>query len=624
MIRRRKFLGFGFTDEIAKVTSATKSFKHSHNNDWKDVLIPNYTPEDRTGLEKSFWRVTTFVCITLFCFFALFLKLFQLQIAEGSHNRELADGNRIVVKVVHAPRGVIFDRNGKVIAANSPGFRLTDPETKKTIYLTREEALEMEVNNDSRAAHLEVDTVRTYPEKEKLAHVLGYVGEISVAELKDQKYRNYRSGDRIGKSGLESYYEHLLRGKDGGEIIEIDAQGKKLRTIRTISPIAGQDLYITIDSDLQTQAYQILKESTVKSKSCCAALVAMSPQDGQILALVSFPSFDPNIFTDNQRSDEITKIFTHPDSPVLNRVIGGVYPPGSTFKIVSSLAALASGKITENTQYEDTGQVFLGPYSFANWYFTQHGKTEGLVNVVKALKRSNDTYYYKIAQVIGEKPLIEWSRKLLLGQSLGIDLGGEVSGLVPDNEWKEKTVGQSWYPGDTLHLSIGQGFLLTTPLQVLGMTSFIAGDGKLYKPTLFLKTARNGNQTIQEFTPSLLLTNIAEESDIKVIKRGLEEVTADGGTAWPFLGFPIKTAGKTGTAEFGDPDDKTHAWYTAYAPSDEPKIALTVLVEGGGEGSSVTGPIAKEVLRWYLSPDKRELLKDIYSGVSSSAQILGE
>jgi len=575
-------------------------------SDWTDSFLPNFRGDTKRR-SSSIWTPTFLSAICIILFFILFLRLFTLQIVQGRVNRELADSNRIKVKIIHAPRGVIFDRNGKILAANSPAFRL-----KKKL-ITREEALELEVKNDPGISELEVDNVRSYPMGEELAHVIGYVGQISDQQLKNPLYKHYSTGDRIGQAGVEAQYESVLRGIDGGEIIEVDSKGKKLRTLRLNSPIPGQNVYLTIDASLQDKIYSLMKDALVKVSSCCGAAVAMDPNNGQILALLSFPSFDPNLFTKNQDEAGITDIFSRTDSPILNRAISGAYPPGSTFKIVTSLAALTSGKVTPQTLVQDNGVMYLGTFKFTNWYFTQYGKTEGPVDLNKAIKRSNDTYFYWVGQTLGEKYLGDFAKKLLLGSKLGIDLPGEISGLIPDNDWKKKTFGEVWYPGDTLHMAIGQGYVLTTPLQVLGMTAYIAGEGKLYKPHLLI-----------EFKPKLLLSNLTDPKWVKLVAQGLEEVPKEGGTAWPFFSFPISTAGKTGTAEYGDPKNRTHGWYTSYAPSNDPKIAMTVLVEGGGEGSTVAAPIVKEAYRWYFSPDKNKLIQDVSSSATESGKTLGE
>ncbi|MBI2039820.1 penicillin-binding protein 2 [Candidatus Microgenomates bacterium] len=622
---RKKSLGYAFRDELAKVSFPSKKVKNKNeDSNWTDYLLPNFGSEfKQTKLVSSPFRTILILSVCLVIFAIILMRLFHLQIVKGKDNRELADGNRIGVKVIHAPRGVIFDRNGKILAANSPAFRLFDETTQRAKLISREEALEFEVNDDPRAQSLEIDSVRNYPMGEKTAHILGYVGEISQDQLKSGQFKGYRMGDRIGLSGIEAQYESLLRGADGGEIIEVDSKGVKIRTLRKTPPISGQNIYLAIDADLQDKVYQKTLETLIKVNSCCGAVVAMEPASGQILALLSFPTFDPNLFTRGIDEGEINRIFSHPNSPILNRAIAGTYPPGSTFKIVSALAALSSGKITPQTVFEDSGVIYLGTFRFSNWYFNQYGKTEGLVNLIKALKRSNDTYFYRVGQTIGEQGLIDWSKKLLLGQTMGIDLPGEETGLVPDEAWKQKALNLPWYPGDTLHLSIGQGFILTTPLQILGVTSFVSADGSLFKPQL-LKRVESGGKVLKEFKPQILLKGIVPKSDVSVIKEGLKEAAKSGGTAWPFFTFPIETAGKTGTAEYGDPKDRTHAWYTSFAPVDDPKIVMTVLIEGGGEGSSVAAPIVKEALRWYLSEDKNNLIKDIYPQATDSGRSLGE
>jgi penicillin-binding protein 2 len=631
---KRRFLGISFInkfgslsskrsfqasliDELSKVTPSSGHFKNHNNPEWKDLLLPNFNP-DKNILVPSTWRPVFLACLTILAFFAIFIRLFHLQVVRGQENRNLADGNRIQIRTIHAPRGVIFDRNNKILAQNNPGFRLVEKQPNgetRFRYVSREDTLALEVRNDPLFDSLEVDSIRLYPLGEKTAHVLGYVGEITAEELSDPMYKEkYQQGDRIGRGGVEETYESILKGVDGGEVIEVDAQGKKLRTLRQVEAIPGQNLVLSIDAQLQRFAYDQLDNQIKKVGSCCGALVIQDPQSGQILSLVSIPSFNPK---------DLTSALNSPNSPILNRVIAGVYPPGSTFKIASSLAGLASGKITPSTVFEDTGQVDLGPFKFTNWYFTQYGKTEGAVDMVKALQRSNDTYYYRMSLQTGEKLMGEVAKKLGMGKKLGIDVPGEETGLVPDNEWKQKQLDEVWYPGDTLHLSIGQGFLLTTPLQISNLVSAIAADGKIYTPHLAVHAAdTNGNLTKEFKFPET--EKLFKSEEVDVIKKGLELVPQNGGTAWPFFNFPIKTAGKTGTAEFGDPKDRTHAWYTSYAPLEDPRIAITVLIEAGGEGSTHASPVAKEIYRYYFSEDKNDLIKDIGIVASDSARILGE
>lgn len=609
--------GKAFNDEFKKIHRASG---HFHNKKFQglnvsDNLFFSEIDEDFTPPINSWMRSIIGVFFIL-AFSLMIGRLFHLQVVKGSENLDLADSNRIQVKVIHAPRGVIYDRNGKILAQNEPGFRLFNPETpnEKPQLISREEYLKMEAGNDGRLRNLEIDSIRNYLLNEKTSHVLGYLGEITEEELKTEKYANYKLGDKIGRGGVEEAYEKTLKGVDGGEIIEVDAAGRTLRTIRKKDAIPGQSLVLTIDGGLQEQAYEKLKEALEKSKSCCGAAVVTDPNTGEVLSLVSFPAFNPK---------NLAEALTAPNAPILNRAIAGVYPPASTFKIVSGLAGLESGKITAETKYEDTGVMALGPFTFSNWYFSQYGrKEEGLMDLAFALKRSNDIYFYQLGQTVGEKGMADTARRLGFGRKVGIDILGEEAGLIPDPEWKDKVIGEVWYPGDNLHMAIGQGFLLTTPLQISNLISFVASDGKQFPPHLGLEIIDAQKNSVKKFKYDPLNQPVNQDY-LRLIKRGLEEVPKQGGTAWPFFTFPITTAGKTGTAEFGDLK-KTHAWYTAYAPVDKPRITATVLLEGGGEGSTNASPVVKEIFRYYFSEDKFNLIKDIGVIATESARTLGE
>lgn len=613
MARRYKFkFGNAFPDELAKVSQRSNIRRSKNVNSVTDFI--SVEPMELDTPNMSDWRRVSFVIFYALALCFILARLFKLQIIEGSSNRELADSNRIQIKTIHAPRGVIYDRNGRIMAQNEPGFRLSEPGGGRRAfkYISRDEALKLEVAGDAKFQNLEVDSLRAYPLGLAAPHILGFISEISESELADEAFAGYKAGDRIGKGGVEQTYEKFLKGTDGGEIIETDAQNKKLRTLRRNEPIPGHNLYLTIDSSLQEYVYKILKEEVQKLGVCCAVAVAQDPNSGEILALVSVPSFNPK---------DVSSMLGQKNSPFLNRAIAGAYPPGSTFKIVSALSGLESGKISESTNYEDTGIINLGPYTYSNWYFTQYGKTEGKVDLVKALQRSNDTFFYYLGQSVGEKNIADMSRRLGFGKISGIDLPGESEGVVPDNDWKVKNIGDVWYPGDTLHMAIGQGFVLVTPLQISSLASFVASGGQKFPPRLALKIAKPQGGIVKEFKFDPAKETIRKEN-LELVKKGLEQVTKPGGTAWPFFNFPISVAGKTGTAEFGDAKNKTHAWFTAYAPSNEPKVAVTVLVEAGGEGSSVAAPVAKEILRWYFSPDKTNLIKDNLD-VSQSAKQSG-
>lgn len=505
-------------------------------------------------------------------------RLFFLQIIKGEDYRSLAEGNRVKKEIIHAPRGIIYDRNGYPLVRNIPGFRIKEDNGKLKI-LSREEALAIQVKGGQ---DLEIDSLREYLYPEEFAHVLGYLGEGEADEL-------------IGKSGIEEENEEILAGVDGARLIEVDARGWELRVLGEIKARSGQDLKTSLDLSLQKKAFQAMQDVER------GAIVVSDPRNGEILALVSKPSFNPNLFTLGESSasgEKAEKILIDKNYPLFNRAISGTYPPGSTFKIITAAAGLENGLIDEKTQIEDVGILRIGNFSFPNWYFMQYGKLEGLLDIVGAIKRSNDIFFYKVAEMVGLERLGEMARKFGLGQTLGIDLQGEAAGLFPSEEWKIKNIGDKWYLGDTYHLGIGQGYLLVTPLQMNAWTAVIANGGTVYRPHL-VKSSASAKASADK-------QNFLKPESINLIKEGMREACMSGGTGWPLFNFKVKdreiqTACKTGTAEFGDPKDRTHAWFTVFAPLEDPQIVVTVLVEGGGEGSNVAAPIAKQVLEeWFL------------------------
>jgi len=506
-----------------------------------------------------------FFWFMLFSFFGiLFFRLFWLTIIEGDKNRVLADGQRIRLVKIRAPRGEIFDRNGKLLTRNIPLFRKCETENEKCQEITREEALDLEVQG--KESQIQIDVGRDYLYGEATAHLLGYLGEASKEEIESGRWK---AGDFLGKTGVEEAYEKVLGGKDGAELLEVDTWGRTVRKIGQKEPVAGKTITLSIDADLQNVAFRALEGKK-------GAVVAQNPKTGEILALVSSPSFDPNQITE--------KDLLSPDNPFFNRAISGNYPPGSTFKIVTSAAALEEGKITGDTKIEDSGVITVGRYRYANWYFTQYGKTEGIVNVVWALKRSTDTFFYKVGEWVGAKKLVEWGRRFGLGRVLGIDIPGESAGFLPDPD-------KDWFLGNTYHLSIGQGNLGLTPLQVNAVTAMIASGGKLCKPRV-LKMEEGKTGDCQDID--------LKKETINLISAGMREACSLGGTAFPLFNFTPPVACKTGTAEFDDPRGRTHAWLTAFAPVGNPEIVVTALVEAGGEGSRVAAPIVRKVLEEYF------------------------
>lgn len=549
--------------------------------------------------------------------FFIILRLFFLQIVQGSYFRMLSDGNRIKTIYIHAPRGIIFDRNGKPLVYNVPGFRETvDGKTK---LVSQEEAIELIAKGNK---SLEIDSLRQYPDKEASAHLLGYLGQISEDELKRAEFAGYQAGEVIGKIGIERQYENFLKGVDGKQLAEVDSQGKIIRKLGETDATAGRNITLTVDSDLQKKAYETLKK--VKR----GAVVVSTPK-GEILAMVSVPSFDPNLFTlgssyktaTDSAYPTIESLFTDPEAqPFLNRPITGLYPPGSTFKIITAAAGLEDKVIDKNYIVKDTGIVRIGEFSFANWYYTNNGGMDGDVNVVKGLKRSNDIFFYKLAEKIGIEKLSGMAKKFGIDKGLGIDLDGEARGVVPTDAWKRKNIGEQWYLGDTYHMGIGQGYLLATPLEVNSWAQTIAANGTLYKPHI-----------LKDLGHEVIKGNLLNDSTIKLVRQGMIEACAPTGTAYPLFNFKVKNkdlvidgrnilevkessvsgnfkeyreipvACKTGTAQHGGEETLPHAWITLFAPAYDPEIVITVLAEESGEGSQIAGPIAKEILTEWFS-----------------------
>jgi len=417
-------------------------------------------------------------------------------------------------------------------------------------------------------------------------------GGLIVTMPSEKDFRNKKLGP---------YLEKYLKGVDGRKLVEVDALGRELQVIGMEEPKSGPNLFLTIDGELQKVMSSSLKAGLDKVHSKVGVVIAQDPNSGQILGLVSLPSFDPNLFT--QKRPELTALFADSFSPLLNRATAGLYPPGSLFKIITSTAGLLTGKIDANTKFEDTGIMYLGPYSFANWYFTSYGKKEGLLDIVGAIKRSNDIFFYKVGQLVGEEKLAEFAHLFGLGEKTGIDLPVEEAGLVPTSWWKEKEKGLPWYPGDTLHMAIGQGDILTTPLQISDLVCSVANGGRLFRPFLGWKLEQEGEGF--EFKPKIIKEDLGGEETLGLIQEGMKQACSQGGTGWPFFDFQPEVGCKTGSAEFGPStgsgQGKTHAWFTAFAPFEKPQIVVTVLVEGGGEGSSVAGPIAKEILKYWFN-----------------------
>jgi penicillin-binding protein 2 len=606
--------------------------------------------------DDSWWlgmgRLLMFVTVLCILMFILLWRLFDLTVIQGHHYRMLADGNRTRELIRHAPRGILKDRTGKPLVENVPYYRLLKPCSDTGIAdcvtpISREEGDMLLTEGLPPGTFLEVDYRREYLYPEIASHLIGYTGELSLDELGDEYYklRYYRLGDRVGRTGAEAVFEDKLRGRDGKELVEVDAQGRIVRTLGRDREIAGEDITLSVDISLQQSA------SDAFPKQDNGAVVVTKPQTGEVLVLYSNPTFDINAFSSGLTDSGYNNIQNDPSRPLFDRAVGGVYPPGSIFKIVTSLAALEEGVIRQGTTVMDTGVITVGQFRFPNWYFIQYGRTEGAVDIIKALQRSNDIFFYKIGEWLGITKLVTWAHKVGIGKPLGIELGGEASGLMPDPAWKKERFNtpadqsarnDEWYLGDTYHISIGQGYLLVTPLQANIWTNVVANSGILCRPTIRKVTGNGKNET------DCRNLNVRKNT-IALIDEGMRRACETGGTGWPLFNFGIRGKGeggslenatsastlnalpfslipvacKTGTAEYGDPKNNTHAWFTAFAPvpdtaksidgtgqtpvsdninsiSGDPELTVTVLVEGAGEGSSVAAPVAKKIFEeWF-------------------------
>lgn len=587
------------------------------------------------------------LCLVL-AFLVISSRIVFLQIVKGSEYRSLAEGNKSRTTFILAPRGLVLDKFGAVIVGNIPSFELVgvpsqmpkDPAelnrvlNELSMVLGKNKAdLEQIIGKmDKQSGFAQTvmenipkdqalilisqtgkfpgfatqdNAIREYMDPLVFTHLTGYTGKITREELDARKDKKYLLNDYIGKTGLESYYEDYLRGIPGKRQTEIDASGKVRDDLPKILPINGNDLKTTIDYQLQKKLYESLNSIMSRGRAKKAAAIATNPQTGEVLALVSLPSFDSNWFARGVTADEYKSLINDASHPLVNRVLSGTYPPGSTVKPMLAIAALTEGLITTKTKILDDGVIRIGNFTF--YGYNRSGL--GLMDVYSAIARSSDIFFYTIGggspksdvKGLGVAKLAEWYRKFHLGQRLGIDMPSEKEGLVPDEEWKQKIKKEPWYLGDTYHVAIGQGDLLVTPLQVNSWTATIANSGKIMRPYILSQVIDPSGKVLTETKSEILSENILNPEWVKVAQDGMRQ-TVTAGSARSLNTLPIEISGKTGTAQFDARNlNLTHAWFTSYAPSNDPKIALTILVESGGEGSSVAVPIAKQVYEWYAA-----------------------
>ena len=585
----------------------------------------------------------------LFAFFVLLVRFFYVQVIQHEYYHTLAEQNRIFIVPVVPNRGLILDRNGAVLAHNFAAYTLevtptlvsdlertisdvsalveVTPKDRKRFQklleeghdfasipirtrLNDEEVARFAVNN-YRFPGVEINArlFRHYPNGEIASHVVGYIGRISdkdVDKLRNQgTAANYSASDYIGKVGLEQGYETELRGVTGYEHVETDANGKSVRTLRSILPVSGNNLTLALDARLQQIAEQAFGEHR-------GSLVAIEPSTGGVLALVSRPGFDPNLFVEGIDPQNWDVLNNSPDHPLNNRALQGVYPPGSTFKPFMALAGLELGKRKPGFTISDPGYFVLGGgggHVYRDWKAGGHGT----VDLNKAIVQSCDTYFYGLAQELGIDAIHQFIGQFGFGKLTGIDIDGEVDGLLPSQEWKQKRFQQKWFVGDTISIGVGQGYMLTTPLQLAFATAILANDGRVFRPHVVKQIQDSQTDAITIIEPQPRAEIPLSRENVKRVRDAMVDVTKPGGTAaWAGMNAKYLFAGKTGTAQViglkGQKYDedkvnerhRDHALFIAYAPADDPKIALAILVENGGHGGSTAAPIARQVLDYYL------------------------
>ena len=543
--------------------------------------------ETYTASKRQSWLSWFLKGIVILGGFILFSRLIELQIIKGSYFRILAEGNRIRRVPIIAPRGEILARGGEVLVGNR--------QVKKRVVFNPVEGYE-KLDDISEAKEDEITTewIRDYQLREAFAHAGGYLGEVGPEEVgkinaqcPDKGVR--KLGRLIGRSGLEQEYECILRGVDGEELIEVDTSGKRIRTLGRREPVPGESIKTSINYSLQKKVYELMADKP--------GAVVVTDTNGQVLAIYSSPSFDPNIFVNQVEAGKVDAVLNDKNLPMFNRAIGGLFHPGSVFKPIVAIAALEEGKIDADFVYDDPGQITIksvyGTFTYSNWYFTQYGRKEGLIGIKRAITRSTDTFFYKIGELTGIEKLEEWANLFGLDEKTGIDIPGEIAGLVPNPQWKLETRNEPWFLGNTYHVSIGQGDIALTLLGVNRAISGIAASGKICTPAL-VKEPECKNLVIHE-------------ANLELVKEGMRGACLAGGTAFTFFNFEEKTgtkvACKTGTAETEE-KGKTHAWLSVFGPVDVsaggPEIVATVMVEKGGEGAYIAGPIARGIFDFWF------------------------
>ncbi|MCK8828226.1 penicillin-binding protein 2 [Natroniella acetigena] len=592
-------------------------------------------------------RLFHFTIIIVLIFVVLFAQLYYLQIHSGESYKRLSEGNRTSILSISAPRGKIYDQTGEVLVSNELTYtvslipdevneldyvlemlerilemdkeelkeKVIDNQTDKLVRLKRnisqEELIILQENKEQiPGLIIEKIPMRKYVNDNLASHVLGYVGEISANELSNLKEQGYRTGDILGKTGLELIYEDYLRGERGRQQVEVNSLGQQLRVLGVEEPAPGDDLILNIDYQLQQTTEELLanKIRAIKEEledeehpPIGGAVIVTNPKNGDVLAMSSFPDYNPNLFSTGISRTDWEHLATDIGRPLLNRVVNTSAPPASVFKIVTAAAALEELGISGDDKFYDPGYYELAGTRFGNWYSAGQGE----IDFVDSLAWSNNTVYYELGHELykQDQTILQWyARQFGLGEKTGIDLKNEAEGLVPDPDWRrnyfQSIEDRIWYPGYTINLSIGQGNLRVSPIQLINVMNAIANDGKIYRPSLADKVVEQDGNVVREIEPELITELSLSEETIATIKEGLEGVITYGTARNNFVEMPISLAGKTGTAQTGR-NNPNHGWFGGYAPADDPEISIVVFLEYG-ISSGNTLPIVEGIMQEYF------------------------
>ncbi len=588
-------------------------------------------------LNKDYaYRLEVMMFAAIAIVFILIGRMAYLQIYKGDYYSKRAEGNRTRYTRIIAPRGIIYDCNGEELVNNKPGFiialtrssgkykpellnhlsiLLKMPQAKieeiiekskdgnEPIRLVRDASPELVTKIEENIMYLpgvliEVQPVRSYLNNELAVHALGYVGEVSEYEIEEKVYPDLKAGDIVGKFGLENYYDSYLRGTDGSFREEIDVSGRAVQIMDKVDPKPGQGLVLTIDAKLQRVAENAADKQLAALGCSACSVVVMDPYSGEIKALVSRPTFNPNWFVNGISEKNWNSINNNSSYPMTDKAIAGEYPPGSTFKIVTGSAALQENKVKPNELIYDSGRHWLVDMRNAG------GEALGYINFKTALSASDNVYFYEMGNRLGIDLLDKYAKDFGFGKKTGIDLHGEASGLIASPAYKQKVFKEDWFLGDTFNAAIGQGFTLVTPIQIAQMLSAVATDGKRYKPHLVTKIINDDGSVVKTFDPELEGPLPVSKENLDLVQEGLKAVTKEGGTASSLDSLPVSVAGKTGTAE--NPHGRDHGWFIAYAPSEKPKYVVVCIVEQGSFGSVSAAPIVKNILEYLFANENKK------------------